>query len=201
MEETLMTLTIDTSTRTIQRNNFEHHYTTDCFVNPESFDFHHSSWRGREPQAWCITNGGYIVAIVFQEYYAYCDQDALDEAADSGKLDFLQVTDKELEDYKTGEDSEGYPEYEGIVNLGNASEPFDQENLDYFVVPASLFSTDPIIMAVIEEDSRSEAIYMLQDFKRDAVNTEDALDETGNVIDAYEIVKHAIEHLRAYGTR
>ena len=202
LEETLMTLSIDTSNRTIQRENFDHHYTADCFINPESFDFGHSSWRGHSPRAWCITNAGYIVAIVFQEYYSYCDQDALDAAGDSGKLDFLQVTDKELEYYKTGEDSEGYPKYEGIINLGNASEPFDQENLDYFTVPAFLFSTDPIIMAVMEEDSLGEAMYTLQSLRHDAVNTDDVLDESGNVVlDAYAVLKHAEDYLRTNQTR
>ena len=190
-----MTLKRDTSTRTIQRNNFDHHYTADCFVNPDAFD---CSRRGKPQTAWCVTNGGYIIAIVFAEYYSYCDQDALDETADSGKLDFLQVTEKELEDYKTGEDSEGYPEYEGIINLGNASEPFDQDSLDYFTVPANLFSLDPVIMPVVEEYSRNEAFELIQDLRTDAVNTDDVLDDAGNVIlDAYETLKHVEEYLRS----
>ena len=193
-----MTLTIDTSTRKIQRDNFDHCYTADCFVNPESFDFHSSAWRGHTPKAWCITNGGYIVAIVFQEYYAYSDQDALDEAADSGKLDFLLISDSELANYETGKDSEGFPEYEGIINLGNASEAFDQENLDYFIVPASLFSTDPIIMPIVEEASRDEAQYFLQGLQHDAIDTEDILDDAGNVVlDAYRTLRNAVDYLRA----
>lgn len=158
-----MTLTIDTSTRTIHRGNFDHNYTADCFINPESYDP-----SSRMNRAWCITNGGYIIAIVFAEYYSYCDQDALDEAADSGKLDFLQISESDLADYETGKDSEGYPEYEGIINLGNASEPFDQENLDYFTVPASLFALDPVIMAVIEEQSRNEACELMRDRQKDS---------------------------------
>jgi len=193
-----MTLTIDTSTRKIQRDNFDHCYTADCFVNLESFDFHSSAWRGHTPKAWCITNGGYIVAIVFQEYYAYSDQDALDEAADSGKLDFLLISDSELANYETSKDSEGFPEYEGIINLGNASEAFDQENLDYFTVPASLFSTDPIIMPIVEEASRDEAQYFLQGLQHDAIDTEDILDDAGNVVlDAYRTLRNAVDYLRA----
>src|ERR1700690_1805414 len=111
------TLAIDTQTRTIQRGNFDHHYSVDCFVNPEAYDFHSRSWRGHSPQAYVICDTGYVRAIVFPEYYAYCEQDALDEAADSGKLDFLAVTEKELADYQTGTDWDGHPEYAGLIFL------------------------------------------------------------------------------------
>ena len=141
-----MAITVDVSTRTIHRGNFDHPYTEDCFVNADSICIDNL----RMNRAWVIHNAGYVQAIVFAEYYAYCDQDALDAAADSGKLDFLLVTENELADYQTGIDSEGYPEYEGIVNLGNASEPFDQENLDYFVVSADIFANDPVIAAVLQ---------------------------------------------------
>jgi hypothetical protein len=144
--------TIDLSTRTIQVRNFDFHYTVEDFVNADSYDFHHSVWRGRDPVATVIHNAGSVVAIVFPEYYAWSEQDALDEAADSGKLDFLQVSDKELADYKVGEDSEGNPEYEGIINLGNASEPFDSQALEYFSVPVALFARDPVIAKVMADN-------------------------------------------------
>jgi hypothetical protein len=180
--------TIDLATRTIQRGNFDHMYSADCFVNPESYDFHSRTWNGHNPQAYVILNAGYVAAIVFPEYYAYSEQDALDEAADSGKLDFLQVTEKELADYETGKDSEGYPEYEGIINLGNASEPFDQQNLDYFMVPVSLFRNDPIILDAIAESSRDEAVETLQDFCQP--KHEDV------TLEGYDILNHAIDYLR-----
>jgi hypothetical protein len=95
------------------------------------------------------------VAIVFPEYYSWSEQDALDAAADSGKLDFLQVADSELADYEIGKDSEGHPEYEGIINLGNASEAFDSQNLEYFQVPVELFAPDPVIAKVIAESQEN----------------------------------------------
>lgn len=183
--------TIDVSTRTIQRNNFDHSYSPDCFVNPESYDFHHASWQGREPQAYVILNGGMVAAIVFPEYWAYSEQDALDEAADSGKLDFLQITDTELDDYHVGDDSEGYPQYEGIINLGNAGEPFDSENLDYFMVPVTLFRNDPVILDVIAADSRDEACELLQDAQQREIA--DPADDTMN---GYNTLSHAIDYLR-----
>jgi hypothetical protein len=140
-------------------------------------------------RAWVIHNAGYVKAIVFAEYYAYCEQDAMDEAADSGKLDYLQVTEKDLEDYKVGEDSEGYPEYEGIINLGNASEPFDSQNLDIFEVSADIFAQDPIVMVVIERQSREQAMDALRDAAHLAVSI-DEIDEDG-----YKMLSHAAEYL------
>lgn len=184
-------LNIDTSKRTIQRNNFDHSYSADCFVNPQSYDFHHSVWNGRDPQAYVILNAGYVAAIVFPEYHAYCEQDALDEAADSGKLDFLQINEKELADYLVGVDeATGDCEYEGIIHLGNASEPFDQENLDYFTVPVSLFRNDPVILDVIAEDSRTMAIEeTLWTALENTENTDEGLK-------AYRQLNRVIDYLR-----
>jgi hypothetical protein len=145
--------TIDVGTRTIHVRNFDFHYTEGAFVNPSTYDFHHRVWRMRSPKATVIHNAGYVVAIVFPEYFDYSEQDALDAAADSGKLDFLQVSPTEMDDYKTGADSEGNLEYGGIINLGNAGEPFDQEGLEYFTVPVALFAQDPVIAKVIAENS------------------------------------------------
>ena len=186
-----MITTIDFSTRTIQRDNFDHHYSAECFVNPQSYDFHRSTWGNRKPVAYVILNAGFVAAIVFPEYYSYSEQDALDEAADSGKLDFLQVSESELKDYQTGTDSEGYPEYEGIVNLGNASEPFDQENLEMFTVPVSLFLGDAVIIDVIAASSRDEAIERLQD----ALKAEQA-EPVSDDLDAFHILNRAIDYLR-----
>ena len=187
-----MKATNDVSNRTIQRGNYDHSYSSDCFVNPESYDFYGRVWQGRSPRAYVFTNAGYVVAIVFDEYFAYCEQDALDEAVDSGKLDFLKIQDSELDDYKTSEDSEGNPEYEGIAFLGNASEPFDQENLDCFVVSVELFRDDPIILAVIESGSRDEAIEVLFDaLARDKAEPYD------DTLDGYHILNNAIDYLRS----
>jgi len=178
---------IDVSTRTIQRGNFDHPYSEDCFVNAESYagnDSHSSMNR-----AWVIHNAGYVKAIVFAEYYAYCEQDALDEAADSGKLDYLQVSETELADYQVETDSEGYPEYEGIINLGNASEPFDSQNLDIFEVSADIFARDPVVMAVIERQSREQALDALRYAAHLAVSI-DELDE-----EQYSMLSHAADYL------
>lgn len=186
-----MPVNVDFATRTIKRGNFDHPYTAECFVNPDAYDFHHRSWNGRsDAKAWVILNAGYVAAIVFAEYYAYCDQDALDEAADSGKLDFLQVSDSELADYEIGKDSEGYPEYEGIINLGNASEPFDSQNLDFFTVHPSVFALDSVIAAVIERDSRNEAMEYVMDVQQAVVKDDDC------DVERYRQVGRTIDYLR-----
>jgi hypothetical protein len=71
---------------------------------------------------------GFTVAVVFADSL----QDALDEAADAGKLDSFQVADDDLADYG--------PDEEGITRLGNASEPFDVEALDAVELPNPPFS-------------------------------------------------------------
>lgn len=153
---------IDTTTRTItDAQGYEFHYSPERFANVDSFDFTERdyasrSYNGGEPKAWIIHNTGTVLAIVFAEYYAFSDQDALDEAVNAWKLDSLLVKPEDLPDYKIGEDSEGFPEYEGIINLGNASEPFDSQNLSYFSVPARLFATDETVARALEENTREE---------------------------------------------
>ena len=71
---------------------------------------------------------GFALAVVF----APCLQDALDEAADAGRLDRFQVREEDLPDYG--------PEEEGIARLGNAGEPFDIEGLDFLELPNPPFS-------------------------------------------------------------
>jgi hypothetical protein len=93
---------IDTQTRTIQLRNFDFHYSEEDFVNPGSYDFHRHVWSNREPLAYVIHTCGAVLAIVFPEYYAYTEQDAIDEAVDKGKLDSLLISQDELKDYESG---------------------------------------------------------------------------------------------------
>lgn len=65
---------------------------------------------------WLLHDHGFAVCVVF----ASCEQDALDEAADAGKLDSYRVRGYE-NDYGDNDD--------GFVYLGNASEPFDIESV------------------------------------------------------------------------
>jgi len=153
--------------RIIRNANLEAQYSAENFVNPSAFD--NSEFDGK---AYVFLNGGFVQAIVFAEYPAYTESDALDEAADSGKLGD-PLTPEELKEYETGEYTDvgnehspkrkvkvevegvqteveihgGWPEYDSrVVNLGNASEPYDQEGWDLWVVPGKVFAEDPALM-------------------------------------------------------
>lgn len=69
-----------------------------------------------------VTEHGFISFIVFAEHL----QDALDILADEGKLDTFQIEEKDFEDYGINTDNPT------CTFLGNASEPFDIENLSAF---------------------------------------------------------------------
>jgi hypothetical protein len=142
--------TVNIEERIITIGHYEYRYAAEDFANLDSIDYSMFSDK-RMNRAYVIHNAGTVLAIVFSEYYAYCEQDALDEAVDRGKLNSLLISDSELPDYQTGTDSEGYPEYDGIAYLGNASEPFDQSTLDLFTVPASLFRGDEAVKRAIRE--------------------------------------------------
>lgn len=125
----------------IRNGNLEAQFSSNDYINPESW-----TRDSRMPTAFVVLNAGYVLGIVFPEYYGYSEQDALDEMADRGKLDAYQVSESELADYQTGVSDEGYPEYEGLIHLGNASEPFDLESLDIWRVRMSEFEQDSALM-------------------------------------------------------
>jgi hypothetical protein len=70
---------------------------------------------------WLFHDHGFAVGVVFAD----CLQDALDELADSGKIDHLGVSQEELADYGATEEEQE----ERLTRLGDASEPFDIESL------------------------------------------------------------------------
>lgn len=76
---------------------------------------------------WLLHDHGLTLAVVFADSL----QNAIDEAVDAGKLDRYQVAAADLSDY--GETDE--EQSERLSYLGNASEPFDIENLGYIELP------------------------------------------------------------------
>jgi len=126
-----------------QWGNREYQFSEDDVINPDDM-IPNGEFNPHNVRPWLmlkLTNprgrkskNASVIGVVF----ASCEQDALDEAVDSSDcMDRFQVTAAELVDYKTGEDSEGNPEYSGIAMLGNASEPFDIESLDLIGVSTS----------------------------------------------------------------
>lgn len=142
---------VNTTDRVITINNWEYKYSPEDFVNAGSGEF--DARDSRMNRAWVIHNAGYVLAIVFAEYYAYSDQDAMDEAADSGKLDGMKCSEGDLEDMQVDNFDSENPEYHGVGYYGNASEPFADETLDYFCVKASAFKSDEVIRKMLYDAS------------------------------------------------
>lgn len=90
---------------------------------------------------WLLHDHGVCLAVVFAD----CLQDALDEAADAGKLDRYQVSEKEMGDYE--------PDGGGLCYLGNAGEPFDIESLGVVELPNPKFSFVALFNAHQQEKS------------------------------------------------
>jgi hypothetical protein len=103
---------------------------------------------------WLIHEAGFVLAVVF----ASCLQEALDEAVDENKLDKFRIhpeRDDDRADYMTDDFAEAdggldpdCPEYEDTNGhrfwwkdgrapalLGNASEPFDLDNVSVVALP------------------------------------------------------------------
>jgi hypothetical protein len=82
---------------------------------------------------WLLHDHGFVLAVVFAD----CLQDALDIAVDNNKLDNFMVSYDELESDYT-QDTDG--EYIGVDYLGNASEPFDIQNVSAIELPNAKMS-------------------------------------------------------------
>ena len=139
----------ETNTVVYTEGHFEYKFDTESdIVNGDSM-IPHGEFNPHNVHPFILHDAGFVLGVVFAEHL----QDALDEAVDNDILDRFQVTEAELEEYRTGTDSDGYPEYERISHLGNASEPFDIEGLDVVEVPNSrwtlnYWSIDQIVSKV-----------------------------------------------------
>jgi hypothetical protein len=121
---------------TIRSNGYDFTFYDADVCNPDD-----AIWAGDynpyNVRLWLIHDHGFVVAVSWASNL----QDALDEAADSGKLDSFQVDEADAADY--GGDIYNC---DSLAYLGNAGEPFDIEALGYieFAAPplslAALFS-------------------------------------------------------------
>lgn len=109
-------------TATFQETRFDD---TDV-VNPSDFIPAGES-NPHKVRPWLLHDHGFTLAVVFAD----CLQDALDLAADDGRLDRYRVTEADQVDY---------PDDSGLTFLGNASEPFDIESLGAIDLPTPRFS-------------------------------------------------------------
>ena len=92
-------------------------------VNPDDYG---SVGSGRY-RPWLLHDSGFVQAVVIAEN----ESDALDAAADAGKLDGFQVTEEEEKDY---------PDGEGLDYLGNYCKAYDIESVSILEMPMPAFS-------------------------------------------------------------
>lgn len=126
---------------TITHNGFEFRFSNTDVVNPGDY-----SMLGTAPygwKAWLLHDEGYTVAVVFAD----CEQDAIDEAVDAGKLDRWQVAPEELSDYGDTEEEQS----QRLSYLGNAGEPFDIESLGMMEIPLPPFSFAGLVRAAAND--------------------------------------------------
>lgn len=107
-------------------------------VNPDDF-IPAGEYNPNKVLPFLFHDEGFALAVVFAENL----QDALDIAADAGKLDRYQVHSDDLKDYADMR-ADGHPDWdsahERLAHLGNASEPYDIESLGIMELPAPAFS-------------------------------------------------------------
>jgi hypothetical protein len=95
-------------------------------VNQEDF-IPQGEYNPHNVHGFLLHDHGICLAVIFADNVG----DALDIAADEGKLEHFRVTEEDLGDYE---------DEEGLSFLGNAGEPFDIESIGYLDLPNPQFS-------------------------------------------------------------
>ena len=116
-------------------DNFDFTFSDSDVVNPSDY-IPAGEYNPHNVRPFLLHDHGFTVAVSFAD----CLQDALDTAADEGKLDWFQVDASELA-------SMTEEEQERLAYLGNASEAFDIEGLDVIELPNPTFSFAALFMA------------------------------------------------------
>ena len=107
-------------------------------VNPRDYTAE-GDYNPHRVRPWLLHDHGFVLAVVF----ASCEQDALDEAVDAGKLDryMLDASDPQTrQDYGNSQPDGSWDWHDGVSFLGNAGEPFDIESLGMVELPTPPFS-------------------------------------------------------------
>jgi hypothetical protein len=122
-------------------NNFDFTFSDNDVVNPSDY-IPAGEYNPHNVRPFLFHDHGFTVAVAFAD----CMQDALDVAADEGKLDRFQVPQNEL----TAMTEE---ERERLSFLGNASEAFDIEGLDVLELANPSFSFAALFLVESKEES------------------------------------------------
>jgi hypothetical protein len=111
----------------IMFGNFEFRFDDEDVVNLDDWIPRGES-NPHNVRPWLLHDHGFTQCVVFAD----CEQDALDIAADSGKIDHFKVSQDEMKDYP--DDKHGNPDGR-LCFLGNAGEPFDSESIEILELP------------------------------------------------------------------
>ena len=94
---------------------------TDVVDWDEAISYREGEFNPHGMRPWLFHDHGFVLCVL----WASSLQDALDAAVDANKLDRFQIDPKNFGDYGDTEEEQ----WENMTCLGNASEPFDIENL------------------------------------------------------------------------
>lgn len=112
-------------------------------VNPSDF-IPAGEYNPYNVHGFLLHDAGFVLAIVFAESL----QDALDEAADAGKLDTFLIDESEADEYRLESDE---PDSR-VAFLGNNGRPFDIEGIDCAELPNPKFSYTALFNAEARRD-------------------------------------------------
>jgi len=107
--------------------NFEFRFTDADVVNDCNF-IPLGDYNPHKVVPWLLHDEGFTICVVFAD----CENDALDEAADEGKLDRYLLDDAAAEEAE----KKNIP----VSFLGNYGKPYDVENLGIMQLPTPSFS-------------------------------------------------------------
>ncbi len=111
-------------------------FSDDDVVNPDDFN----AWN--KPRVFVFHDHGFVLGVVIQPNL----QDAFDELADSGNIDHLMASEGVLVFDESMQCDIG-PDGEQLTRLGNASEPFDVETVNFIELPEPKFSLVALLEA------------------------------------------------------
>ena len=103
-------------------------------------------WHEDGPGAFLLHDHGFTLAVVIAETL----QDALDEAADCGKLESFKIEESELGDYPESK----YGERPGAESLGNSGVLYAVESIDILMLPNPPMSWVALFSAMQAEGTK-----------------------------------------------
>lgn len=109
---------------TVNFQNLEVSFSQEDIVNPDDCIYQGES-NPHNVRGWLFHDHGFTICVAFADSL----QDALDEAADSGKLGRFKIEECDYGDYGVDTDT---PTCDWLGNLGM---PYDIESLGYFEIP------------------------------------------------------------------